>query len=146
MSKAIYFDMDGTIANLYNVENWLPKLRAEDESPYLEAEPLLRLSQLARLLNRLQLNGYTIGVVSWLSKNGSNDYNEKVTKAKLQWLKAHLKSVNFDEIVIVPYGTPKEEIVNYPNGILFDDEKKNRDNWKGQAFDETEILEILRTL
>ena len=25
--KAIYFDMDGTIANLYAVENWLPMLR-----------------------------------------------------------------------------------------------------------------------
>ena len=26
--KAIYFDMDGPIANLYAVENWLPMLRA----------------------------------------------------------------------------------------------------------------------
>ena len=146
MSKAIYFDMDGTIANLYGVENWLPKLRAEDESPYTDAEPLLRLSQLARLLNQLQLKGYIIGVVSWLSKNGTEAYNEKVTRAKLEWLKKHLRSVNFDEIIITEYGTPKEEIVNFPNGILFDDELKNRENWKGQAFDETEILEVLKAL
>jgi hydroxymethylpyrimidine pyrophosphatase-like HAD family hydrolase len=35
MTKAIYFDMDGTIANLYGVENWLPKLQAKDETPHL---------------------------------------------------------------------------------------------------------------
>ena len=146
MAKAIYFDMDGTIANLYGVENWLPKLRAEDESPYTEAKPLLRLSHLARLLNQLQLEGYIIGIVSWLSKNGTEEYNEKVANAKIKWLKEHLKSVNFNEIVIVPYGTPKEKIVKYPKGILFDDEEKNRENWKGQAFDETKILEVLRRL
>lgn len=146
MTKAIYFDMDGTIANLYGVENWLPKLRAEDESPYMDAKPLLKFSQLARLLNKLQSNGYVIGIVSWLSKNGTEFYNNKVTKAKLNWLKEHLKSVDFNEIIIVPYGTPKEKIVNYPNGILFDDEERNRKNWKGQAFDEKNILEILKAL
>ena len=29
----IWLDMDGTIANLYAVENWLPKLRAFDPDP-----------------------------------------------------------------------------------------------------------------
>ena len=40
MKKAIFWDMDGTIADLYNVPNWLDKLRAEDTSPYREAKPL----------------------------------------------------------------------------------------------------------
>lgn len=60
----IYFDMDGTIANLYGVENWLEKLRACDASPYEEAEPLIDLAQLARLLNKLQRKGYEIGIIS----------------------------------------------------------------------------------
>ena len=146
MTKAIYFDMDGTIANLYGVENWLSKIINEDESLYIEALPLIKLNVLARLLNKLQKNGYIIGVVSWLAKNGSNDYNAKVTEAKINWLKTHLTSVNFDEVVIVPYGTPKEEVVNFPNGILFDDEIQNRNNWNGNAFDEKNILEVLKTL
>ena len=33
----ICFDMDGTIANLYGVENWLAYLVAEDVKPYKEA-------------------------------------------------------------------------------------------------------------
>ena len=33
MLKMICFDMDGTIADLYAVPNWLEKLRAYDASP-----------------------------------------------------------------------------------------------------------------
>lgn len=146
MTKAIYFDMDGTIANLYGVENWLENLRAENPMPYEKALPLLKLNQLAKILNNLQKKGWSIGIVSWLSKNSSKNYDLEVTKAKNKWLKSHLKSVKFDEIKIVPYGTPKEKIVNFPKGILFDDEEKNRENWKGKAFDEKNILEILKAL
>ena len=38
---SIIFDMDGTIADLYGVDDWLTKLRNEDISPYLECEPLV---------------------------------------------------------------------------------------------------------
>ena len=140
----IYFDMDGTIANLYAVENWLPKLRNEDASPYLEAEPLLRLCTLARLLNKIQKNGHKIGIVSWLAKNGTEEYNEKVTDAKLEWLSIHLKSVRFDEVKIAPYGTPKSTMVCDVNGILFDDEEPNRNEWKGIAYDVDNIIEVLK--
>lgn len=33
MEKKIWFDMDGTIANLYGDPNWLEKIRAYDASP-----------------------------------------------------------------------------------------------------------------
>ena len=144
MTKAIYFDMDGTIANFYGVNGWLEYLKAEDATPYEMANPLLRLSALAKVLNNLQRKGYTIGIVSWLAKNSNEDFDEKVTQAKIHWLKIHLKSVKFDEIHIVKYGTPKEEVVNFPNGILFDDEEPNRNNWKGNAYDESQIMEVLK--
>ena len=146
MTKAIYFDMDGTIANLYGVENWLEKIINEDASLYTDATPLVKMNVLARLLNKLQKNGYIIGIVSWLAKNSTKNYDIEVTKAKVNWLNTHLASVNFDEVKIVPYGTPKEEVVNFPNGILFDDETPNRTNWIGNAFDETEILTVLKAL
>ena len=57
-----------------------------------------------------------------------------------------MPSINWDEIVIVPYGTPKSEVVKYPDGILFDDEEKNRNNWKGCAFNEKVIIEVLEDL
>ena len=146
MTKAIYFDMDGTIADLYGVEGWLNDLESENERPYATAKPLIRMSALARVLNRLQREGYTIGIISWLSKGGSDDYNEKVAYAKQKWLKQHLASVNFDEINIVKYGTPKSTAVNIQGGILFDDEEKNRTEWNGTAFDVDNIIEILKAL
>ena len=145
MNITINFDMDGTIADLYGVENWLEMLIAEDTTPYAEALPLLRLSTLARKLNALQRSGYDLAIISWLSKSGSDAYNEAVTAVKLNWLKKHLPSVNWDRITIVPYGTPKQNFCENPLDILFDDEAKNRDNWIGRAYDVQNIMEILRT-
>ena len=141
----IWFDMDGTIADLYGVENWLPMLIASDTTPYAVAKPLVKLSTLARTLNRLQAEGYRLGVISWLSKSGTPAYNAAVTATKYAWLKKHLPSVHFDEINIVPYGMNKN-IFNKGNDILFDDEKPNRENWTGIAYDVDNIIENLKSL
>lgn len=143
MVKEIWFDMDGTIADLYGVADWLPKLRAEDETPYREARPLVRMQSLARVLNRLQREGYTIGVVSWLSIGSSEDYDNRVANAKREWLAKHLASVKFDRIDIVAYGTPKNE---GRGGYLFDDDERNRKAWNGIAYDELHILAHLKRL
>lgn len=143
MEKAIWFDMDGTIANLYGVENWLEMLINEDETPYKIATPLLRMNALARVLNRLQAQGYSVNIVSWLSKNSTCEYDRKVATAKIEWLRIHLHSVKFDTIDILPYGTPKN--INR-NGILFDDEIHNRETWNGIAYDENHIMEVLKSL
>lgn len=142
----IWFDMDGTIADLYGVDNWLPMLRASDPTPYLVARPLVNLSVLARILNKLQKQGYEIGVISWTSKTGTPDYNAAVTAAKYAWLSKHLPSVDFDEIHVVPYGTPKQVFAHSNNDILFDDEAKNRENWTGLALDVTDIIGALKAL
>ena len=146
MNITINFDMDGTIADLYGVENWLEYLLAEDTTPYAVATPLVRLATLARRLNTLQRNGYEIAVISWLSKSGSDEYNAKVTEVKLDWLKKHLPSVAWDRITIVPYGTPKQNFCNNPLDVLFDDDERNRENWTGRAYDVQNILEILREI
>lgn len=141
----LYFDMDGTIANLYGVENWLDDLINENTRPYAIAKPLINLRVFARYLNELQRLGINIGIVSWLSKNGTDDYNREVTKAKEKWLATHLKSVTWNEIHIVEYGTPKQTVVK-DLGFLFDDEKPNRENWGIQySYDEKEILETLKS-
>ena len=144
MTTTIFFDMDGTIADLYGVNNWLNYLLASDTLPYEIAKPLVKLNSLARILNRLQRNGYKIGIISWLSKSGSDEYNNAVAEVKKNWLRKHLASVKFDEIHIVNYGTPKQVFAKTGNDILFDDEKPNRDNWTGKAFDVDKIIEILK--
>ena len=143
MKKEIWFDMDGTIADLYGVEGWLDMLLNENTKPYEIAKPLINMRELAKVLNRLIEKGWEIGVISWLAKNGTNDYNKKVANAKMKWLAKHLKSVKFAKIDIVEYGTPKQ--INR-NGILFDDEKQNRENWLGIAYNVENIIQVLREL
>ena len=143
MKKEICFDMDGTIADLYGVEGWLEDLEHFSPRPYEMARPIMRMSQLARKLNQLPRKGYTIKVISWLSKANNKAYDELVTEAKLAWLDTYLHSVQFDEIVILPYGTPKSW---FGDGILFDDEERNRKEWNGFAYETSEIIEVLNSL
>ena len=146
MTKAIYFDMDGTIADLYGVDGWLDMLINEDATPYIKATPLVRLATLARMLNRLQRDGWHIGIVSWLAPGNNPHYDKDVTKAKVEWLKNHMPSVTWNEIKIVEYGTPKSTVVNIKGGILFDDEEKNRIEWDGIAYDVNNIIEVLKAV
>ena len=144
MKKMIWFDMDGTIANLYGVEGWLPMLIASNPTPYIIAAPLVNMAQLARKLNKLQREGWQLGIISWLSKSSTPDYDEAVTTAKLCWLRKHLKSVSWDAVKIVAYGTSK--ITECGGGILFDDEAGNRTEWGQDAYHPDMIMEILSSL
>ena len=143
----INFDMDGTIVNLYGVEDWLSMLQNEDTTPYEVAKPLVNFSHLARLLNKLLDKGATINIISWTSKSGSPEYNAAVAEVKKAYLAKHLPSVVFSNIFIVPYGTPKYTLAK---GILFDDEPKNREAWRKHngtySYDETDIINILKAL
>lgn len=141
--KEINFDMDGTLANLYGVENWLESLMNKDTTPYAIAKPLLNLSALARVLNRLQREGYKLNIISWLAKVDDVEYNKAIAVVKVAWLVKHMPSVKWDKITIVPYGTPKSVC---GNGYLFDDEEPNRNEWGDGAYDVDNIIEILKGL
>lgn len=141
--REINFDMDGTFVDLYGVDGWLEMLVNKNTTPYAVAKPLVNLSSFARILNRLQRNGYSINVITWLAKNSNSEYDNLVTEVKLAWLAKHLPSVKWDKISVVAYGTPKSTC---GKGILFDDEENNRIEWKGIAYDVDNIIEILKNL
>lgn len=143
--RKIWLDMDGTIANLYAVDNWLEKLRAYDPSPYIEAEVMVNMSLLARILNRLHRAGYEICIISALSKESTPEYDEAVMEAKFDWLMKHLPSVEFSEIVFVPYTFEKNE-VNSGDDILIDDEARHREAWTGTSYEAFNILDALKSL
>lgn len=146
----IYLDLDGTVVNFYGVPNWLECLEAQDSTPYRVAKPLVPLSTLARYLNRLQARGYNIGIISWLSKSGTEQFNAEVAEVKREWLAKHLPSVKWDEIHIVPYGVPKSTCATCPASILFDDEQRNLNEWTANthnmAYNADLLMEILRHL
>lgn len=142
-TKVINFDMDGTIVDLYSYPHWLDYLINERTEPYEWTKPLVNLSALARQIHKMQKMGYIFNIISWTSKNGSVEYNKAVAAAKIKWLKKHIPSVEWDNIFIVPYGTPKHEIAN---GVLFDDEIGNRTAWGAGAYDVDNILGVLKAI
>ena len=129
MKRTLVFDMDGTIANLYGVENWLEMLRAEDPTPYIVAQPMYDMDTLKVVLEMLKLQGWTIAVTSWLSMGSTREYDKLVRKAKREWLERY--DFPFDEIHLVAYGTTKANCTRKNGGyqILVDDNEKVRNGW-----------------
>ena len=144
MTKAIWFDMDGTIADLYGVAGWLESIIKGETKPYEMAKGIGSLATIARLLNKAQANGYRVGVISWTARDGKPAYNKAVETAKREWLHKHLPSVTWDEIKVVAYGTNK--LTATGGGILFDDEKPNRETWGAGAYKPAEITKVLASL
>lgn len=151
-TKMIVFDMDGTIADLYAVPNWLQMLRTEDPTPYIIAEPMWEMNILANILNELRTNGIEIRIVTWLSKYSTKEYKDLVRKAKLEWLEE--MGFPFDNFHCVQYGATKANSVRKylkeeETAILIDDNTKVRKGWTlGEAVDPTEIdiIDFLESL
>ena len=136
-----YFDMDGTIADLYAVNKWKEYLNNEDVLPYIVCKPLINLAKLARRIHKVQREGHKVVIITWTAKEGTIEYNARVAEAKAQWLANHLPTVEWDDIKIVPYGTDKKAVCG--DGILFDNEENNRANWGAGAYLPQEIFEIM---
>ena len=149
MKKMICFDMDGTIADLYAVPNWLEKLRAEDASPYTEAEPMLDMEALRTVLYELISQDWEIRVITWLSKDSTEEYKNAVRKAKADWLNKYRFPA--ESCHMVAYGTTKADCVRKAaeSAILVDDNRKVRNGWTlGETIDPTncDIIEELKKL
>ena len=144
--QAIYFDMDGTIADLYGYDNWLEMLHNEDTEPYENCSCLVDFIELRNILNTFISLGVTIGIISWSAMGGSKEYNRRTRKAKKEWCDAYFPNI-FSEFHVVKYGTPKHRVRNIKDSILVDDNIKVRQAWKGETIDATQdIVKLLREL
>ena len=143
--RKIYWDMDGTIADLYGQKDWLYKLRHEIVEPYEKAEPMYDMKKLNAILEMLKAFGYSIGVITWGSMDASDEYNKAVRKAKKTWIADNLPTCN--EFHFQKYGVPKHK-ATYQNikinrDILIDDNAEVRKMWiakGGVAINPTENL------
>lgn len=145
MNKMLVFDMDGTIVDLYGVAGWLEMLRAEDDTPYKIAKPIYDMDSLNIILEILKGEGWKIIITTWLAKDSSDYYDEKVKKAKIDWL--NNTGFPYDEINIVKYGVTKNTCTEQYGGfqILIDDSRQVREKWTlGSVIDANKnILEKL---
>lgn len=149
MNKMICFDMDGTIADLYSVPDWLKKLRQENPQPYRDARPMCNMRKLREVLLELAKEGWEIRVISWLSKDSSESYKEAVRRAKSEWLDKY--DFPADKVHLVSYGTTKANCVRKwtSSAILIDDNEKVRNGWTlGETIDpaNSDIIAELKKL
>lgn len=146
--KAIVFDLDGTLADLYSVFGWLEKLRSYDATPYSAAKPIYSAEELIPLIAELKDRGFRIIVTSWLSKESTKEYDAAVRKAKKEWLAEY--GFPYDEIHLVKYGTNKTKCsrgkAKYQT--LVDDNAEVRNKWTlGATIDANEnIIPMLKAL
>jgi len=125
--KKVYLDMDGTIANLYNIKNWLPRLRNEDKNIFLECEPLINEKTLFELFPS---NQYEIIILTMTPMNCSKEYHNQVIEQKCKWLEIYFP--NLKKRIFKRYGHNKN-LKNCGNAILIDDSEVIRNNFKGIA-------------
>lgn len=143
--NAIYFDMDGTVYDLYGVENWEERLNAEDTTPYCEGCPLGDMNELNDMLMQFVSLGITIGVITWTAMFGSKEYNKEVRKVKRAWVRENMPCVS--EFHCVKYGTPKHCVAKCKDSVIVDDSPKVRDCWKnGQTIDATNYEDAVKVL
>lgn len=121
-NATIYFDLDGTIADLYGFSGWLDCLQNEQTDPYTEAGLLVDGEQLRNFLAAGKAAGVLFGVISWGAKNASKDYQKAIRRAKIDWLKKNNLLEYFSELHVIKYGTPKNRAAKNRTGVLIDDE------------------------
>lgn len=149
--KMLCFDMDGTIADLYAVPNWLEKLRNGDPTPFRDAAPMWDMEALRNALLKAINNGWEIRVITWLPPESTPEYKKAVTAAKKEWLARYKFPAH--KCHCVAYGTTKAKCVFHsfyePPFILFDDNDKIRHGWHlGDTINpgETDIIEYINNL
>jgi len=148
MEKKIYFDMDGTFYNLYGFNGWLECILSEKTECYTQSTLLVDYDNFINILNELKNKGYVLGIITWLSKNATKNYQNKVRSAKYRYINKYFNGI-FDEVHIIQYGKNKAEYCTNENCVLFDDEKPNREKWvekNGIAYDVNNLCDILMTL
>lgn len=116
MSKKIYFDLDGTLYNLYNMENWLDKLRNEISGVFDGVNKMFD-GTFYDIISDLLNIGFEFGVITWLPMQASPEYEEVCRREKRMWVQKYLPFVS--EINITSYGIPKQNAIQKRAKIMY---------------------------
>ncbi len=148
----IYFDLDGTIYDLYNFPNWLYMLQNE-ESPFYDLPPLVDIKVLRKIMEKLQSRETaSFEIISWLPMNASIAFEEKCTDEKINRVHDDFGTELFNNGHFLRYGTPKESAVLEPltrKHVLIDDNLEILEQWElagGKGIEAKNILKYLRGL
>lgn len=126
MNKVVYFDMDGTIADLYGVSDCFKRLDNMDAAVYSEAKPI---DKYINMLKEFHTMGYKVVILSALGMVSSKQFDEDTIRNKGIWLDTYVGKEYIDERIYIPNTKHKELYQLFGKGILVDDDDRVLMNW-----------------
>lgn len=142
MTGAIWFDMDGTLYDLYKIPGWLAALQDGDWSIYNQPGYCrANLNRIRNAIHVLQENGWTVGVITWGPKGVKWEDEElgDIEVVKAHWLLENVPEL--ERMVCLPYGYDKAQFIEemeevYAVNYLVDDNALVRKEWRkhGEGF------------
>jgi len=147
-----WFGLDGTLYNLYQLPNWLERIRNHDASVYEETHCTIKrgldaLDFCIRFTCGMFDYAYQseVGIITSGTKTSTYDFDQEAEQAKRDWFYG-CKEISLSNMVdknnffFIPYGTSKTKVIQDTRGydpstlhILFDSSKEARDEWKEQG-------------
>ena len=126
----IFFDLDGTLYDLYGLTNWLEMLRNEQGGAYTTGQPLFDEDSFYNIISDLQLVGVEFGVITWLAMQASDEYELSTTEEKREWCEKYLPFIS--TFAAQRYGTPKQNAIDRRHKImiLIDDNPEVCKTWE----------------
>lgn len=146
MKLNINFDLDGTVYDLYGMENWLAGCRTGIRGTFTDGNDLVDMKEVAKLCKKLQKKGNLVNIITWTPNTNDKRAIAVAELDKIKWIVKKMDYVN--QTRLMNFGVTKTMYMkkDYVN-ILFDDNADNRAEWiekGGIAYDEKNIIEVLK--
>lgn len=142
---SIWFDLDGTLYELYKIPNWLERLERKDWNVFVDGKPRKHHERTREAIKALQAKGWTVGCITWGSRGLTKEKElQGIAEKKKEFLAKYFPEL-LENFYCLPYGASKalpimhnyccirpSKQINY----LVDDNKIVRENWRtyGQEF------------
>lgn len=118
MTRKIYFDMDGTIFDLYGKSNWLEQIENEESEVFKgNFLPEINIVELNKVIGELSILGVQFGIITWLPMGASPEYEEICRAEKLEWIKKNMPCIT--EFNCTSYGIPKQKSIQKRTKQMF---------------------------
>lgn len=129
--KAIYFDMDGVLANF---DKDVKRMQSIDERPWLSVkdffENLEVIGNPNATIEVLQNLGYQVYILSKVELRDKE--GQARAKNKINWIKKNIPSLPIENAIIVPIHENKTDYIktDLKHSVLVDDYKGNLTEWQ----------------